>query len=111
MALLFTSNIATPDQPAISPGLSRSALWRLLWLCIAMGVACRLSQFLRDTSYWRDEAYILLNVLHKSVAQLFGRLDYDQTAPPLFLAIERLVAVHLGHSELLMRLPPQLCGI
>src|SRR5262249_54011078 len=70
-----------------------------------LGLAARLRHYLACPSYWYDEAYLLLNILHKSYADLIGPLEHDQAAPPFFLWLLRLVYSLFGSSEWAMRLP------
>lgn len=72
---------------------------------LLLGAAARLRQYVAATSFWHDEAYLLLNIFNKSFADLVGPLSHDQAAPPLFLWALRLCYVALGSSELAMRLP------
>ncbi len=78
---------------------------------IAVGILCRLAQYLSDQSFWIDEAMIVLNVRAKTAIQLLGKLDHNQAAPPLFLLAERLLNCTLGGSEFSLRLLPLLCSI
>jgi hypothetical protein len=77
----------------------------LLAVLLAVGAAARLRHYASCPSYWYDEAYLLLNVFHKSYLGLLGPLGDDQAAPPLFLwALRGLYAV-FGGGEYWMRLP------
>jgi hypothetical protein len=78
---------------------------------LLLGAAARLRQFLAATSYWHDEAYLLLNVFPKSFLELVGPLSHDQAAPPLFLWILRVCYLVAGPSELAMRLPALLASL
>ena len=80
-------------------------------IVVVLGSVYRLSQYLPNRSFWRDEAYLLLNVMDKPADQLMGRLDHAQTAPPLFLLIERGMYLKFGAAEWAMRLVPVTCGI
>ncbi len=84
---------------------------RLLWLIVAAGVLLRLSQWWTNRSFWLDEASVVLNLLDKNWRQLMGRLDYAQSAPPLFLWMEDFLLRQFGLHEWLLRLPPLLFGI
>jgi hypothetical protein len=72
---------------------------------LALGVAARGRLYLAQTSYWYDEAYLLLNVFDRSFAGLVGPLGGDQAAPPLFLLLLRALYVAAGRAEWVMRLP------
>ena len=77
----------------------------LLGVVFVLGAAARLRQYLAATSFWHDEAYLLLNVFDKSYTELVGPLSHEQAAPPLFLWVLRACYLTLGSSELAMRLP------
>jgi hypothetical protein len=78
---------------------------------VLLGAAARLRQYFAVTSYWHDEAFLLLNVFEKSFWQLIGPLSHDQAAPPLFLWVLRACYLALGPSELAMRLPALLASL
>src|SRR5579875_505344 len=81
--------------------LSRNILFTLL----ALGIAARIRQYAACPSFWYDEAYLLLNVYHKSFVELLGPLGDNQAAPPLFLWLLRGLYHFGGGSEWWMRLP------
>lgn len=86
-------------------------LRRLSLAAVALGCLLRLAQYLLDRSLWMDEAYLSLNILHRSFAGLCRALDYHQGAPIGFLLLEKS-AVHLwGGGEYVLRLLPLLAGI
>ncbi|MHB1423445.1 MAG: hypothetical protein ACYC3I_09685 [Gemmataceae bacterium] len=71
----------------------------------ALGVALRVRQYAACPSYWYDEAYLLLNVFHKSFVALLGPLRDNQAAPPLFSWLLHGLYRLVGGSEWWMRLP------
>lgn len=77
----------------------------------AFGLACRVHQYLANTSLWHDESFVALNVLHTNCADLLGARDWDEPSPPAFLLIEKLAVALLGPSEHALRLVPQLAGL
>lgn len=83
----------------------------LLWLVVLAGIACRVAQYLANPSFWHDEALVVLNVANKGFAELMGRLEYAQAAPPLFLFAERALLLLLGRNEYALRLVSLLCGV
>ena len=82
-----------------------------LHAAVVFGMLCRLSQYAAHTSLWHDEAFVALNVLHKSYAGLLGPLDWQEAAPPGFLLLEKCVVDLLGRSEYALRLVPVLAGL
>ena len=83
----------------------------LLLAALMFGMACRVRQYLADTSFWADEASLVINIRLKTATQLLGPLQFDQAAPPLFLLAERGIVRTLGESELSMRALPFACGL
>jgi hypothetical protein len=78
----------------------------ILLAFVVVGVALRVRQYVACSSYWYDEAYLLLNVFRKSFVELLGPLRDNQAAPPLFLWLLRGLYQLVGGSEWWMRLPP-----
>ncbi len=112
----------TPSSPRTQPAFAQrvwslcvnpqaAACRRLIVLTVILVAGYLLSQYLPNRSYWRDEAYMLLNIMDKSAGELLGKLEYAQAAPPLFLWAERAMYVTFGSAERIMRLLPLLCGI
>src|SRR5687768_301875 len=83
---------------------------RLIWIAVAAGTILRLAQYLSRQSFWGDEAALLLNLRHRSWAEvLFQRLDFTpstQAAPPAFLAVLKALVEAGGESEYALRLVP-----
>jgi hypothetical protein len=75
-------------------------------IVIAIGFACPIAQYFARSSYWHDEALLVLNVMGKTIAQLPFKLDYNQAAPPMFLIAQRGIFLLLGASEFSLRLLP-----
>ena len=82
----------------------------LLIALAALGLALRGYHYFRGPSVWQDEAGVLVNVLSKSWGGLLGRLSLCQAAPPLFLWLEKGVALTLGDGAYTLRLPPFLAS-
>lgn len=81
------------------------------YFIIGIGIVLRVREYLANRSLWVDEAFIALNIIHKSYTELAGRLDYLQHAPFSFLWIERAIVQTFGTSEFALRLFPLVCGI
>ncbi|MGE5207483.1 MAG: hypothetical protein ACM3PW_17865, partial [Chlamydiota bacterium] len=73
---------------------------RWLWIISALGIAVRLEQYLFDRSLWLDESLMVLNLLHRSFAQLTKPLDYQLVAPLAWLFAEKSCSLLFGPSEL-----------
>jgi hypothetical protein len=86
------------------------AAWVALGV-IAFGAVVRVRLFGAGRSFWFDEAALALNLVNRSVVELLRPLDYRQTAPPLFLWLERLAVLVAGPSEHALRAVPLLAGV
>ena len=89
--------------------VTRPALIPLL-IAIA-GAAIVLYQWIGARPLWLDEEMIALNFRDRSFAGLGGRLWLDQSAPLGWLALQRLVLLVLGPSEIALRAIPALFGV
>jgi hypothetical protein len=82
-------------------------------LCCALvaGAAFRISQYTFRTSIWHDEAFIALNIIHKSYAGLLGSLEWNESSPPGFTILEKMTFTLFGSSEYAWRLIPLAAGL
>jgi hypothetical protein len=78
----------------------------LLYVAVVAGAALRLAQYLANVSLSLDESLLALNIGHRSFSQLFDQLDFNQAAPPGFLAIQKAAVLLLGNSEFGLRAFP-----
>jgi hypothetical protein len=81
-----------------------------LALALALGLGLRCYHYLSNPAVWHDEAALLVNVLGKGFADLLGPLFYSEAAPPLFLWLQRAVALGLGDGTFALRLLPFLAS-
>ena len=92
--------------------MARRASTVSLPLLIALaGVAVVLYQWMGARPLWLDEEMIALNFRDRSFVGLGGGLWLDQSAPLAWLAMQRLVLLVFGSSELALRAIPALFGI
>lgn len=82
-----------------------------VWGAIAWGIVLRLVPYLVNRSLWLDESMLALNIIHRSFAELWKPLDFNQGAPLGFLLIERLAVKLFGTGEYALRLFPLICGV
>jgi hypothetical protein len=84
----------------------------LIWAAVALGLLLRGYHYARGPAVWHDEAALLVNVIHLPVQDSLGPLLHDEASPPLFLLLEKAVAVVLGDGKYALRLPAFLaaCG-
>jgi Dolichyl-phosphate-mannose-protein mannosyltransferase len=96
---------------AYDAGLKVTALAALTWTILAFGALLRLVWYFDRGSLWLDEAFLALNIVHRSPAELLERLSFDQGAPWGFLLAEKLSVATLGVDELSLRLVPLLAAL
>jgi hypothetical protein len=80
-------------------------------LVLAAGIALRILHYLQQRSLWLDEARLALNIASRSFPRLALPLDYDQSAPLVFLWAAKLATVVAGLSELSLRFVPLVASI
>lgn len=83
----------------------------LVAIAVAIGVAPRICEYVANRALWYDESLLALNIIDQPISGLFGRLGFNQAAPPGFLFVERVSADIFGRSEYALRLFPLICGI
>jgi 4-amino-4-deoxy-L-arabinose transferase-like glycosyltransferase len=100
-------------QAAPAPTHHRSASLPtvIAGVAILVGIALRVVEFTRDRPLWLDEAMLALNIAGRPFTQLARPLDYDQSAPLLYLWIERFAMTLGGVSERTLRVLPFVAGV
>jgi mannosyltransferase len=83
--------------------------WPLAALTL-LAAALRLST-LDLQSFWYDEAFTPVHVLHASLAATLRAVVHTENSPPLWYLIEWADARLLGDGEVALRLPSALAGI
>lgn len=76
-----------------------------------MGAAWRIAAYAQRRSLWYDEAALALYIAGRGFVELVEPLDYLQTAPPLFLWIERAIVLLFGANEWALRALPLAAGL
>jgi hypothetical protein len=105
--------VVDPDS-AVQQGPRNQSSRRATALVVALlafGLAVRLRQYWGCPSFWYDEAYFVVNILHRSCAQLVGSIDESVVAPPGYLWLLRGIYLWAGSSEWAMRLPALVAGL
>ncbi|WP_300156381.1 hypothetical protein [Solidesulfovibrio sp.] len=82
--------------------------YRILLIClVALGLALQVRHLLSNRSLWLDEAFLSLAVLQRSLSNILSLpLPYEQTPPPLFLVLVKILTNFLGTSEIVLRSIP-----
>ncbi len=85
------------------------AWWPLLALTV-LGAALRLST-LGLQSFWFDEAFTPVHVLHPSLSSTLSSVVHTENTPPLWYLIAWVDSRVLGTGAVALRLPSALAGI
>ena len=80
----------------------------IILLIISSGILVSIFQYMDNRSLWLDEAYLSLNIIKKSHAELLKPLEFKQVAPVLFLQVEKIFSRLIPNSEFGLRLFPLL---
>lgn len=111
-------SVVSMEGPALqlapsATNAKQNARWirAALILLLCLGGALRIRQYAARTSFWGDEAFVVLNLRELSPAQLVGKLKWDQAATPLFLWSLQAMSRVGGESEYSLRFIPLLCGL
>jgi hypothetical protein len=104
--------IHTVDLPGVMLFSMTRARTKLLIVValFVIGVAIRLYFLGMGRSLWLDEAMLSLNIVERSMLDLFQPLGYKQAAPLGFLISEKAAIMIFGNSDYILRLFPFLFG-
>jgi hypothetical protein len=100
---------ATPAAPAAASRIRLGGWWPLAAL-VVLAAALRLST-LDLQSFWYDEAYTPVHVLHASLGATLRAMVHSENSPPLWYLIAWADYRVLGSGEIALRLPSALAGI
>ncbi|MCG9479547.1 MAG: DUF4214 domain-containing protein [Actinomycetia bacterium] len=80
------------------------------YILLFLGIAIILREYIGGRSLWVDEAMLALN-MDRSFMDLARPLDYNQTAPLLFLFLSKFFTLLFGISDYSLRITPLLFGL
>jgi 4-amino-4-deoxy-L-arabinose transferase-like glycosyltransferase len=75
------------------------------------GIGLRVAALLGNPPLGLDEARLALNIAARTFGGLLQPLDHDQSAPPLYLLLQRAVVLAFGVHDWALRLLPLAFGI
>jgi len=85
---------------------------KLINNCLKVALACcvilSIINFLSYRSLWHDEAALALNIVNKSIFELFEPLEYNQVAPIGFLVFQKGISWIFGYTDWSLRIFPML---
>ena len=77
----------------------------------AIGIILPLIQFIYNRSLCGDEVWLSLNIINRNHYELLKPLDYAQSAPILFLQIEKIFSELIPNSEFGLKTFPFICHL
>ncbi len=98
-------------SPSVGRARLRRALRVLPWAIAGAGALARIAAWAGGRSLWLDEAYVGANLADLDWLGLLGVLRHDQTAPPLWILLEKWFAWGVAMEERVLRLPALVGGI
>jgi 4-amino-4-deoxy-L-arabinose transferase-like glycosyltransferase len=108
MSTMSTAGQALPRTRARA--VTRLPPWWPLGALVVLAAALRLST-LGLQSFWFDEAFTPVHVLHPSLFKTLDSITKTENSPPLWYIVEWVDYRLLGTSEWALRLPSALAGI
>lgn len=113
---IVTGQSGTPFSPPPAESVRRSpaptaAIRYAVMGVILLGIIVRVLLYVARRPFWSDEAMVSLNIATRSFLGLLRPLNYDQTAPILFLWGERLAMLLGGVNEYALRALPLISGV
>lgn len=82
-----------------------------LYAVLLFSCAIRCFLYFQNRPLWHDECLLALNVLNRNFFEIFLPLDNNQSAPCLFMFINKISTFVFGESELALRLLPFLFSL
>jgi mannosyltransferase len=104
------SRAPAPPAPARRDRRERLERWWPLAALTLLAAALRLST-LDLQSFWYDEAFTPVHVLHSSLSATLRAVAHSENSPPLWYLLEWADSRVLGTGEVALRLPSALAGI
>jgi mannosyltransferase len=105
-----TAPLRTPAGARASRAQGRLPGWWPLAALTLLAAALRLST-LDLQSFWYDEAFTPVHVLHASLSSTLRAVSHTENSPPLWYVIAWADSRVLGTGEVALRLPSALAGI
>jgi mannosyltransferase len=104
------SAVASAATVAVGGAERRAAAWRPLAGLLVLAAGLRFAT-LDQQSFWYDEAFTPLHVLHPSLWATLRAMVHTENTPPLWYVLAWADARVLGTGEVALRLPSALAGV
>ncbi len=105
-----TAAAATAAKPAAIAEQRRLPPWWPLAALVLLAAALRLAT-LTEQSFWYDESFTPVHVLHPGLGATLKALVHSENTPPLWYLLAWIDVRLLGDGALALRLPSALAGI
>jgi 4-amino-4-deoxy-L-arabinose transferase-like glycosyltransferase len=109
-AMSSVSEVVPARVPTVSVRAARLARWWPLAALTILAAVLRLST-LELQSFWYDEAFTPVHVLHPSLWATLRGVVHTENSPPLWYLLAWADSRVLGTGEIALRLPSALAGI
>jgi len=78
----------------------------ILIIIFLLGIFLRAKGFLGNSSFWHDECALAWNIKFKNYGDFLGVLNFEQTAPSLFMILTKFLTRIFGFFEMVFRFIP-----
>jgi hypothetical protein len=85
--------------------------WRVVVVAIVVGAALRVAEIAQGHALGFDDSMLAINIVSRSMGHLARPLAFQQSAPILFLWLDRLLVDLAGASTIVLGLVPGIAGI
>jgi mannosyltransferase len=109
MSAAAPASTSTSTAPGVRAGRELPSWWPLAALTLLAAIL-RLST-LDLQSFWYDEAFTPVHVLHASLSATLRSISHTENSPPLWYLLAWADSRILGNGEIALRLPSALAGI
>ncbi|HMG33640.1 MAG TPA: hypothetical protein VKM94_06870 [Blastocatellia bacterium] len=92
--------------PPVDRNLRRTLTALSIWAAAAALITAALLRYIKQPSFWLDEAFVAVSLRDPSPAEIFGRLEYGQFFPRIYLGAIALLRHFAGYQIWSLRLLP-----
>jgi hypothetical protein len=98
------------DNHILANRIAARGRW-FVWLVVLAVVLAGLLRYVKQPSFWLDEAFVAVSLKQASVQAIFSRLEYGQYFPRLYLLLIAALREAFGYRIWAVRLLPFLCFV
>jgi hypothetical protein len=104
-------SVAAAPIESLSPTTRGAVIFICFTLLLGIGIALRLTEFLRRPAFWTDEAALAMNVVDRPIAAISRPMIQEQVAPYGFLLLTKFETILFGTDEWVLRLIPLIAAL